>query len=152
MNYFLIGGLSVIVTSLLSSYFTNKTVKSEWYKCISPDITPPSYVFPIVWSILYILIAISFSIAIKDDDKNTIYLFSSNLLLNILWCYLYFYKKNIKLAFVIILILITNTLAIIINMKSNIKYVLILYFKWLCFAALLNYKSIEKIDECKLKA
>ena len=151
MNYFLVGGLSVVLTSLLASYLTNKSVKSEWYKCISPDITPPSYIFPIVWSILYVLIAISFSIAIKNDDKNAIYLFSSNLVLNILWCYFYFYKKNIKLAFAIIMILIINTLSIIITMKSNVKFVLILYFKWLCFAALLNYKSIEKIEECKLK-
>ena len=151
MNYFLVGGLSVVFTSLLASYFTNKNVKSEWYKCISPDITPPSYIFPIVWSILYVLIAISFSIAIKNDDKNAIYLFSTNRILNILWCYFYFYKKNIKLAFAIILILIINTLSIIIVMKSKVKFVLILYFKWLCFAAFLNYKSIEKIEECKLK-
>lgn len=151
MNYFLVGGLSVVITSLLASYFTNKSVKSEWYKCISPNITPPSYVFPIVWSILYILLAISFSIAIKNNDKNAIYLFSTNLMLNILWCYFYFYKKNIKLAFAIILLLIINTLTIIIAMKSKIKFVLILYFKWLCFAALLNYKSIEKIEKCKLK-
>ena len=151
MNYFLVGGLSVVFTSLLASYFTNKNVKSEWYKCISPDITPPSYIFPIVWSILYVLIAISFSIAIKNDDKNAIYLFSTNLILNILWCYFYFYKKNIKLAFAIILILIINTLSIIIVTKSKVKFVLILYFKWLCFAAFLNYKSIEKIEECKLK-
>jgi tryptophan-rich sensory protein len=100
---------------------------------------------------LYVLIAILFSIAIKNDDKNAIYLFSSNLVLNILWCYFYFYKKNIKLAFAIIMILIINTLSIIIVMKSKVKFVLILYFKWLFFAALLNYKSIEKIEECKLK-
>lgn len=151
MNYILVGGLSVLITSLISSYFTNKSVRSEWYKCISPKFTPPNNIFPIVWSILYVSIAILFSIAIKNNDKNAIYLFSINLILNILWCYLYFYKKNIKLAFAIILILIINSLSIIILMKSNIKFFLILYVSWLCFASLLNYKSIEKIKECKLK-
>ena len=42
-----IGFVSVIITSLLGSYFTKDSVKTNWYKSKRTKITPPSYIFPI---------------------------------------------------------------------------------------------------------
>jgi len=150
MTEYLIGFSSVIATSLISSKFTMENTNSEWYKCIKPSIAPPNWVFPVVWTTLYILLGFAFSFAINKNNKLLTILFSLNLLLNILWCYLYFYKKNIKLAFLIITMLVVNTSLLIITSKDKtIRLLLLPYLSWLIFAAVLNYKSIDKLESCK---
>jgi tryptophan-rich sensory protein len=56
MDSTLISAFSIILTSYIGSIFTRKNVNTKWYDCIKPIITPPNYVFPIVWTILYILL------------------------------------------------------------------------------------------------
>ena len=105
---YLIAFTCVIATSLLGSVFTNKTVNSKWYSCIKPTITPPSFIFPIVWTILYILIGIAFAKELQDANANktTIILFTVNLLLNIVWCYFYFGQKKLSMALILLLAII----------------------------------------------
>jgi benzodiazapine receptor len=150
MSEYLLGFSTVIGTSALSSYFTAKNTSTNWYACIKPSITPPSSVFPVVWTFLYILIGIAFSLSIKERNNLVISLFLINFALNILWCYFYFYKKQIKLALPVILMLNLSTILIMkITENEYVKKLLVPYLLWVSFATILNLKSFDKIEECK---
>ena len=138
---------AVIIVAVFGSLFTQ--TNTSWYQENKPSITPQNYVFPIAWTTLYILIALSiyfaFTKANKKQKSKLILLFASNLILNAVWTPLYFALKNPVLAFIdIILILITTILLIKYIYKINKKssYLLIPYLLWLGFATILNYLSI----------
>jgi benzodiazapine receptor len=152
LKEYIISGCSVIATIVLSSKYT--TAKTEWYKCIKPrNITPPSFVFPIVWSILYFTIFLSFANVIRDKYIIIQLLFVITLVLNVVWCYLYFGKREIAYAFIVILFMILNSIIIVLLAlkKKDIHLVKlhIPYLAWICFAALLNGLSIAKVKTCK---
>ena len=117
---YLISAVVVIATSLASQYFTFKSVKSEWYKCVESRIriTPPAYVFPIVWTTLYVLIWIAFSRALtastETNDHILISLFLVNLLFNVLWCYVYFGLRKLALAIPVLLVILGTAVAILV--------------------------------------
>ncbi len=144
--------ISIIIVFLfafLGSLFTTPQVDTEWYQSIKPEITPPSYVFPIVWNILFLMISFSLYIAWvnskKEMKKKVVAFFGLNLFLNSLWSFLYFGLMNPTLAFfelialwLSIILLITITYKI----KKTAAYLLIPYFLWVTFAGYLNYLSI----------
>ncbi len=148
---------SVLIASLLIVYgvaaigslFTSQETNSSWYQSIRPSITPPNWVFPIVWNILFFLIGISLYFAwtnSKNKDKFKISIvFGINFLLNILWSVLYFGIKNPEVAFYeIIFLLLSIVLMIYVTSKVSKKsaYLLVPYLLWVSFASVLNYLSI----------
>jgi len=140
----IISSLSIFFTSYIGSRFTKKTVDTDWYDCIKSKYTPPKYIFPIVWTTLYIFLIICFKKILDNKNKLIISIFIINLLLNISWTYLYFYKKDINNSFInIILLLITSIY--IYNKTPYIQNLYIYYIIWLSFAGFLNYDSIGKI-------
>jgi tryptophan-rich sensory protein len=142
---YIISFSAVILTSFIGQLFTSKNVKSPWYLCIKTNITPPGYVFPIVWTILYILIALAFATALITGETMIIVLFTINLVLNISWCYAFFYIKNPNLALIqILFVLLTACAIIIITHNKMIRFLLIPYIAWLSFATILNVLSIGK--------
>ncbi len=143
--------LFVIFVSISGQYFTSKNVKTPWYDCIRSSITPPGWVFPIVWTILYILIAIALSrtlLLINDRTKIILLvLFTLNLLGNISWCYAFFYRKYTLLAlFNLIFLILTGVLIIYLTPDTVTKYILIPYVIWLSFATILN--SLAAMKKC----
>lgn len=151
INY-IIAFSSVILTSALGSIFTSKNTKSDWYSCIRPELTPPSFVFPIVWTILYFLLGLAFAFSLNAKMHIINALFVATFILNVLWSYFYFGKKQVEVAYYIILSLDLLALLIIgfaIFAKSyKIAAIVAPYFLWILFASLLNYKSIAKAKDC----
>ena len=82
MNNNIIAILSILSVVFFGYKFTKSNVNTEWYKCIRSDLTPPNYVFPLVWTFLYVLLGISFKKILDSEDKILIGLFITNLLLN----------------------------------------------------------------------
>lgn len=118
-----------------------------WYNALNkPAFTPSSDVFAPAWTILYLMIFLSFMIFITtkttQDKTFGIGLFLVQLLLNFLWSPVFFYWKNITLSFVIIILLLGFLLMTIINFYKISKWsaiLLIPYFAWICYATYLNY-------------
>jgi len=138
----------VYIVAAIGSLFTSNNTNTQWYNSIRPSITPPNWVFPIVWNILFFLIALSLYCAwIKSKNKKPIiFAFGINFILNILWSFLYFHLKNPLLAFIdIILLIISIIIMILITYKINKKssYLLVPYLLWVLFASVLNYLSIK---------
>lgn len=143
--------MSVGLTASLGSTFTYSSVRSSWYECIQPkDITPPRAVFPVVWSILYVLIAIAMGRAIALKHHTIVALFAMNLCLNAAWSWAYFTQRDVILAFAIIAVLMLTIVAIILTCPDPIvKYTMIPYAIWVAFATLLNAMSIKNVRECQ---
>ena len=141
--------LIVIAVAGIGGIFNIGETDSDWYESIRPSITPPNWVFPIAWNIIFFLIAISiytsYSNANKSQKPTLIKLFAINLTLNILWSLFYFKLHNPLIAFIDIILIWASILALIIyNYKiSKISsYTLIPYFLWVSFASILNFLSI----------
>jgi len=139
----------VYLVAALGSLFTAGNTSGEWYDSIKPSITPPGWVFPIVWNILFFLIALSLYFAWNSAEgkskKKVALVFGINFLLNILWSFLYFFLKKPALAFIEIIILEISILAmILIAYKTSKKaaYLLVPYLLWVGFASILNYLSL----------
>ena len=139
----------VYLAAFIGSMLTFQETKTAWYESIKPSITPPNWVFPVVWNILFFLIALSlyFSlIAVKNRNfKLKIkFVFGINLFLNVLWSLFYFSFKNPVFAFFDLIALWLTILAMIfITYKADKKASLLLfpYLLWVSFAGILNYLS-----------
>jgi len=147
---FVICLLIVYGTAAIGGLFTSASVNSEWYNSIKPAITPPGWVFPIVWNILFFLIGVSLFLAwisAKNTrtKKKVALVFGANLILNIIWSVFYFGMQNPFLAFFDIIFLIIS-IAWMINVSYKIKkssgWLLLPYLIWVCFASILNLMSI----------
>ena len=147
MNNIIISSFSIISSAYLSSKFTKSNTNNNWYNCIKSNITPPNYIFPVVWTILYILLIKVFKDILDSKNKLLITLFVINLLLNISWTYFYFGQKDIKNAFIIILLILITSMIILYKNKNN-KLLYLPYVLWIGFATYLNYLSIDKIKIC----
>jgi benzodiazapine receptor len=138
----IISFLTVIIIAAIGSRFT---ATSGWYQSIKPSITPPNYVFPIAWTILYILIALSIYLSWTSSDKKekkplTIW-FSINLASNAIWNPIFFGLKMPALAFADIAIILISAIVLIkLTWKINktASWMLLPYILWLIFATLLN--------------
>lgn len=140
---------SVALTSVVSQQFTNKSVKSPWYLCVQPSITPPPIVFPIVWTLLYVMIAIALSRALQLGERVTIILFSLNLLLNMTWCFMFFYHQLPSMAIYHIALLMVTIVAIMVATHDTyIRLLMIPYLLWILFATSLNYLAMQKEKKC----
>ncbi len=136
----------VYLTAFIGSLFTSPNTNSEWYIQNKPSITPPNFIFPIVWNVLFFLIAISLYLAwisSKNKQKNKIILvFGINLLLNVLWSILFFALQMPLIAFFELIILWFSILSMIFvtwKINKTASCLLIPYFIWVSFAGILNW-------------
>lgn len=109
---------------------------------INPPLSPSSYIFPIVWSILYLLIGISYYIYRKNNNNSlTIKLYYTQLIFNYLWSIIFFvFKLTLFAAIWIILLVIIIIWLMIRFYKEEVLsfYLFIPYILWVLFATYLN--------------
>ena len=129
----IIGGIVGIITSNSMDY--NDLIK--------PTLAPPEIVFPIAWTIIYLLIGISYTLLKEKGEvpKETQQLYYTQLIFNYLWTFIFFVFRLRLLS--VLWIIILDVLVIIMtyqfykqNKLSGI--LLIPYILWLLFATYLN--------------
>ena len=104
----------------------------------------PGWIFPIVWTVLYILMGISSYLV--SDNRELIKIYYLNLAVNLLWPLIFFSLGLKTLAFfwILILILIVGYMIYKFYNKNKLSaYLLIPYLLWLIFAAFLNLFAIK---------
>ena len=120
----------------------------KWYKNLKKSpLTPPDYVFGIVWPILYFLLLIYFILALQEKNKIPLVYFMIQLILNLFWTTVFFRKKNIILAMYMLIVILFFTILSGMEMyyKNNnilLPLLLIPYIIWLSFAGYLNFYII----------
>jgi len=146
---FIICVLIVFAVAALGTMFTSPVVDTDWYNNIKPDITPPSYVFPIVWNILFFLLATSLYLAWihtkKAKRKLVAWEYGINLFLNAAWSFVFFGLKSPFYAFIVLLFLwvsIFSTMYLTWDINRKASYFLLPYLLWVSFAGVLNFLMI----------
>lgn len=114
---------------------------------ISPPLTPPSILFPIVWTLLYILMGIGAAMiygekASKPDEvRHALTVYGINLFLNFFWSIIFFNLRAFFFSFVWLIALWTAILIMIIKfykIRSVAGILQIPYLIWVTFAGYLN--------------
>lgn len=141
----LISLLAVAIVAGSAMLFTD--TKSTWYMMLEkPSIQPPAIVFPIVWSVLYLLYAASLTLAIINNaSKKTFILFLILGILNIAWCLFFFTFKLPVIALLIILLYLVASYLTIKELYPYSKWgalLLIPSMLWLALATVINYLII----------
>ena len=130
--------LLVILTSVIGSLANVYINSDDWYaNLVKSSLNPPSFVFGIVWPILYAIMAfVSFKMADKISN-----LFIVQLIANAAWSWMFFYfhAPVIALVNIIVLIYLNQKILKILKGESTVLFYLYLpYLIWLSFAAFLN--------------
>jgi len=130
--------LLVILTSILGSLANIYINSDDWYlNLVKSPLNPPSFVFGIVWPILYVIMAfISFKMADKIAG-----LFIAQLVANAAWSWIFFYFHAPVIALLDISLLIFLNQKILKKLKEEsliLFYLYLPYLVWLSFAAFLN--------------
>jgi len=127
-------------------------INKTWYKNLQrSSLSPPDYVFKIVWPILYTLLAISFVILITDNKCSGICkpipFFIIQMIFNLMWTTIFFRYRMIRIALAWTFIIIFFTLLTfseMIKINKTAAYLLLPYIAWLCFACFLNFYIVLK--------
>ena len=134
-----------MVTFLVGGFFSFFTMNNmDTFKELAKPIDVPAVVFPIVWSILYLLMSISYYIVSNSnstykDEAKTAYILQ--LIINSLWSLIFFGFEAYLLAFIWIIILLISVIIMIIYFYKVSKfaaYLQIPYILWIIFAGYLN--------------
>jgi tryptophan-rich sensory protein len=141
------------IGSALSSSFSK--FDQKWYNSLKkPVLTPPNIVFPIAWTILYILLGVNALLiynsyksknrpSLMDNNfKNYMIVYEIQLILNFIWGWVFFGLRNLKMALLIVGVMIILTIYLLIqswNVNRTAFWVLVPYFIWISFAAYLNF-------------
>ena len=131
-----VGGLSALITGGMSDYgMLNQ-----------PPLAPPGWVFPVVWTVLYLLMGyasyrVLTSGADKEQIKKALLLYGLQLVFNFLWSPVFFGLQWRLVAFFLLLILwvlIALTIRAFSAIDERAGDLLVPYFLWVTFAAYLN--------------
>ena len=134
-----VGGLAAFLT---------RNDMGVYKEIVLPPLAPPSILFPIVWSILYVLMGIGAAMIFRarGDQENQVRdalsVYGINLMLNFMWSIIFFNFRAFLFAFIWLLFLFAIILRMIFSFK-NIKpiagYLQIPYAVWVAFAGYLNF-------------
>lgn len=136
----------VFLVAYIGGLSTRSSV-GTWYLTLKMSpLTPPSYAFPIVWTILYIMIGYSLKILLDAKDQGKLKgrhlkFFYFQLLLNFLWSPAFFGLQRPLLGLIIVIplwLMILQNMFYYKKVSSKICYLLIPYFIWSSFAVYLN--------------
>lgn len=131
-----VGGLASLLSNGMDTYSTLK----------QPPLSPPGWIFPIVWTVLYLLMGYaSYRIATSDvpvnHRKNALTFYGIQLFLNFLWPIVFFRLQWYWAAFVLLLVLwvfIYITMYRFETIDETAENLLIPYLLWVTFAGYLN--------------
>ena len=129
----------------LAAFFTRGNM--DIYKTINkPSLAPPMILFPIVWTILYVLMGISSGIVYqKRDSKNVssaLDIYGLQLAVNFIWSIIFFNMRAYLFAFIwliLLWILIYSMIKRFYKLSKVAAYLQIPYLLWVTFAGYLNF-------------
>lgn len=134
----------LLCTFLIGNLFAFSVVTNmDKYNSLIKPFQIPNIIFPIVWTILFILMSISFYlITQKVDDKKYIYIYLAQLIVNSLWTLIFFGLGKYLFAFIWLIVLIILIIIMMIKYYpiNKISFILLIpYLVWVIFAGYLNY-------------
>ena len=134
----IVGGFSAALTGNSMEVFGNVS---------KPPLSPPAWLFPVVWTILYTLMGISSYLIIssgaeKEAIDSAIRLYAYQLIVNFLWPTFFFNFQWYGFSFLWLLLLWILVLLMILRFREISRvaaYMNLPYLIWLTFAGYLNF-------------
>lgn len=140
---FIISILIPLGVGAISGFITKGSIGI--YKTLErPPLSPPGYIFPIIWTILYILMGISsYLIYVSDspERKEALKIYIIQLIVNVIWPIIFFNYQLYLISFTWIMILWVLVVKMIIEFKKINKWAALLqipYLLWTTFATYLT--------------
>ena len=130
----------------LSAFLTRGTM-NIYEQITKPPAAPPEFLFPIVWTILYILMGISAGIIYKEkgwsslEVQNALSVYACSLVINFSWSIIFFKFRAFALAFAWLILLqatLIRTIILYRRIKPLAAYLQLPYALWVAFAGYLN--------------
>ena len=129
-----------IFLPLILGFLVSLLTKNDMYSnIIKPVLSPPAIVFPIMWTILYLIMGYTYYKVDKSKVINIFYYLQ--LFVNLIWTIIFFKFKLYTFAYIWLILLITLVTTLLINyykQNKKIAYDNIPYLLWLLFALYLN--------------
>ena len=129
-----VGGISALLTS--SGMKTFQALNK-------PPLSPPGWLFPVVWTLLYILMGIASYLVLTSGkpSRSALTFYGLQLLFNFFWSIIFFNLERYLFAFVWLIalwILIFITTVLFYKISKPAGYLMIPYLLWVAFAGYLN--------------
>lgn len=131
-----VGGLSALITG--GGFREYKDVNQ-------PPFSPPAWLFPVVWTALYILMGVSSYLIcekISEERNRPLTVYAVQLFLNFLWPIFFFSLKAYLFSLIWLLLLwafITAMIILFSRVNKTAGFIQIPYLIWVTFAAYLNF-------------
>ena len=133
-----IGLLAGVLTREATALYSRMTVK--------PPLSPPAWIFPVVWTVLYALMGISAArVSLKQESRarsRGLNIFVAQLIVNFFWSLIFFNARAYGFALVWLMLLWTLIVWMIYafgKVDRRAALLQIPYLLWVTFAAYLNY-------------
>lgn len=139
----------VALTAFICSEMTQQGITTWYHQIPKTALTPPDFVFPIVWGCMYFLLAGYLFILLNSRKIRCALqahiLFLIQMLLQIVWCRVFFVSGNMALGLVVLIIADFATIALIRatkNLDLETYYLLWPYLFWIMYATLINLSYV----------
>lgn len=135
-----------LLAGMIGSFFTTPATTTWYARLQKPFFTPPNWVFAPVWTVLYILMGISWYLVLHNGPKNRavrrgVAVFSAQLAVNVLWSFAFFgmqSPQNGLITILVLLALIITTIVLFWRISKPAAALLVPYLCWVCLATALN--------------
>lgn len=124
-----------------------------WYAMLDkPPLTPPGWVFPVAWTVLYIMQGVAVALVLNargaEGRELAVALFSAQLTLNVAWSPVFFGWHQVSAAlWVIVALVVVATAATVLfgRIRPLAGWLMVPYLAWLVFAGFLNW-GIDRLN------
>ncbi len=135
-----------LAVGALAGFITNDSMET-FGRLNQPALSPPAILFPIVWTILYILMGISSYLVLtsgqgKNKIRDAMIHYGLQLTFNFFWSIWFFSFGWYLFAFawlLVLWVLIFNTITAFYDIDKRAAYLMIPYLLWVSFAGYLNF-------------
>lgn len=143
----------IMFFGFLSGAISGSGEENSWFaELVKPEAQPPGWVFPIAWTVLYLMMGIAFSMILHARGARSrglaIGLFLIQFLLNLSWSPIFFGRHQVTTAFyliILILVLAIATTIIFGRVRKAAAWLMVPYLAWLSFASILNFQ-IDRLN------
>ena len=137
---------AIMFLGFLSGQLANSGYRNRWFAALEkPDFMPPAWIFPVAWSLLYLLLGLAIAMILHARGARfrgiAILLFVVQLAANYAWSPLFFRAHMVMEAFWLILLifLVSAVTAILFaRIRPAAALMMLPYLAWLIFAAMLT--------------
>ena len=139
---------AILLLGFLSARSVPVGSENAWYRALAkPAINPPDWVFPVTWTILYVMIGFALAMVLNARRAKgrgvAVALFAAQLALNLIWTPLFFGAHQVTAALLdivaMLLLAVAATVAFA-RIRAAAAWLMVPYLVWISFAGVLTWR------------